>query len=106
MAPPAAETGPSAPGEDAVIAATVPAPTVEPGVTNADGTSVVFAVSHDDAEDGDRYRWKRADGSGRPTVADGPDDHGRRRRPPGGRCIDVQVQRGSKTSEPVRGCSG
>lgn len=100
-----AETGPSSPGEDAVIAATVPAPTVEPGVTGADGSSVAFAVSHDGAEVGDRYRWKRADGSGQTEVTEGSTitvaGAGA-----GGVCIDVQVQRGSKTSEPVRGCSG
>jgi serine/threonine protein kinase len=105
VAPPAAETGPTSPGEDAVIAATVPAPTVEPGVTSADGTSVAFAVSHDDAEDGDRYRWKRADGSGQTAVAEGPTITVAG--PAAAAvCIDVQVQRGSKTSEPVRGCSG
>ncbi|GAA1814015.1 protein kinase domain-containing protein [Agromyces neolithicus] len=105
VAPPAAETGPTSPGEDAVIAATVPAPTVEPGVTSPDGASVAFAVSHDGAEDGDRYRWKRADGSGQTEVTEGPTitvaGAGA-----GAICIDVQVQRGSKTSEPVRGCSG
>ena len=105
MAPPAAETGPTSPGEDAVIAATVPAPTVEPGVTSADGTSVAFAVSHDDAEDGDRYRWKRADGSGQTEVTEGPTIT-IAGSTAGAVCIDVQVQRGSKTSEPVRGCSG
>ena len=106
VAPPAAETGPTSPGEDAVIAATVPAPTVEPGVTSADGTSVAFAVSHDDAEDGDRYRWKRADGSGQTEVTEGPTitvaGAGC-----GGRCASTcRCNAGSKTSEPVRGCSG
>jgi hypothetical protein len=105
VAPPAAETGPTSPGEDAVIAATVPAPTVEPGVTSADGTSVAFGVSHDDAEDGDRYRWKRADGSGQTEVTEGPTITVAGSAA-GAVCIDVQVQRGSKTSEPVRGCSG
>ena len=92
-------------GEDAVIAATVPAPTVEPGVTSADGASVVFAVSHEGAEDGDRYRWKRADGSGQTEVTEGSTITVAAAGA-GDVCIDVQVQRGSKTSEPVRGCSG
>ncbi|GAA1772925.1 serine/threonine-protein kinase [Agromyces lapidis] len=90
-------------GEDAVIEATVPAPTVE--FAGLDGTSAVFDVAHDDAEDGDRYRWKRVDGSGSTEVTEGPtitvaNGAG------GVVCIDVEVQRGSKTSEPVRGCSG
>ena len=91
--------------EDAVLAATVPAPVVESGVRSEDGASVSFAVSHPNAEDGDRYRWQRADGSGSTEVADGPEivvsgvQAGERI------CIDVQVQRDSKTSETARGCT-
>lgn len=89
--------------EDAVVAATVPAPEVAPGEPDGDGR-IVFAVRHDDPEEGDRYRWRNADGSGATAVAEGPEivvDGA------GGRtvCIEVQVQRGSKTSEPVTGCS-
>ena len=91
--------------EDAVIAATVPTPKVEPGVPAPNGTGVSFAVSHENAEDGDRYRWQRADGSGQTEVADGPtilvDGVGAGDRV----CIDVQVQRGSKTSETTTGCT-
>jgi hypothetical protein len=92
------------PSEDAVVAARVPVPEVGAGVPAADGT-VVFPVSHDGAEEGDRYRWQRADGSGSTAVASGPEivvDG-----VPAGAtvCIDVQVQRGSKTSEPVTGCT-
>lgn len=92
------------PGENAIIEATVPAPDVSAGARSADG-SVVFTVSHEPVEDGDRYRWVLADGSDSPHVADGPDitvtgvDAGQRL------CIDVQVQRGSKTSELVTGCT-
>ena len=92
-------------GEDAIVAATVPAPVVEPGTRSADGTAVIFPVSHADAEDGDRYRWQRADGSGSTEVTDessivvaGVDASERV-------CIEVQVQRGSKTSEAVTGCT-
>ena len=91
--------------EDAIVAATVPAPVVEPGTRSADGTAVTFPVSHADAEDGDRYRWQRADGSGSTEVTDessivvaGVDASERV-------CIEVQVQRGSKTSEAVTGCT-
>ena len=93
---------PTAGGEDAVIAQTVPAPTV--AYEGVDGTSVVFAVSHDPAEDGDLYRWLRADGSGDVAVSEGPTiavDNSAG----GVVCIDVQVQRGSKTSEEIRECS-
>jgi serine/threonine protein kinase len=92
-------------GEDAIVAATVPTPVVEPGERSADGTTVSFSVSHTAAEDGDRYRWQRADGSGSTQVADGPVivvagvAAGERV------CIDVQVQRGSKTSETATGCT-
>jgi len=91
--------------EDAILAATVPAPVVEPGNRSSDGASVTFLVSHAAAVDGDRYRWHRADGSGSTEVADGPAivvaDVGAGQRV----CIEVQVQRGSKTSEPVTECT-
>lgn len=92
-------------GEDAIIEATVPAPVVDPGVLSADGSTVSFPVSHENAEDGDRYRWQRSDGSGATDVSEGPAivvtgvAAGERV------CIDVQVQRGSKTSETARGCT-
>jgi hypothetical protein len=90
--------------EDAVVAATVPVPEVATGEPVGDGR-VVFAVRHDDPEEGDRYRWRNADGSGRTAVADGSeivvDGVGDGRTV----CIEVQVQRGSKTSEPVTECS-
>ncbi|HET6672625.1 MAG TPA: protein kinase [Agromyces sp.] len=91
--------------EDAILEATVPTPEVEPGVPAADGSGISFAVSHENAKDGDRYRWQRADGSGPTEVADGPtilvEGVGAGDRV----CIDVQVQRGSKTSETTTGCT-
>ena len=100
-------TGPtSAPsGQSAIVDAKVPAPVIGPGVRSADGTSVTFPVSHPTAKDDDHYRWQRADGSGSTEVSDGPAIEvagvGAAERV----CIDVQVQRGSKTSEPVTGCT-
>ena len=92
------------PPEDAVVAARVPVPQVGAGAPAADGT-VVFAVSHDGAEDGDRYRWQRSDGSGSTAVASGPEIVVDGVAAGATVCIDVQVQRGSKTSEPVTGCA-
>lgn len=91
--------------EDAVLAVQVPVPVVEPGVASADGSSVSFAVSHEDPEDGDRYRWQLADGSGGLELAEGPEIVVAPVAPGQAVCIDVQVQRGSKTSEIVRGCT-
>ncbi|WP_139416836.1 serine/threonine-protein kinase [Agromyces laixinhei] len=103
-APP--EAAPAKPsGEDAIVAQGVPAPVVSTGVASPDGTSVTFEVSHADAEDGDRYRWTLADGSGDPQISEGSTitvegtSSGIRT------CIDVQVQRGSKVSEPRTGCT-
>jgi hypothetical protein len=99
-----ADTATPATAEDAVVAATVPTPEVEAGEPAGDGR-VVFAVRHDGFEEGDRYRWRNADGSGRTAVAEGSEivvegvGEGRTV------CIEVQVQRGSKTSEPVTECS-
>jgi hypothetical protein len=92
-------------GEDAVVAATVPTPVVTPGTPSADGTSVTFTVSHESAEDGDRYRWQRADGSGDVAVADTGEIVVAPVSPGQTVCIDVQVQRGSKTSDTTRGCT-
>ena len=92
-------------GGDAVVAATVPAPVVSTGVASADGTSVAFEVSHSGAEDGDRYRWTRSDGSGDPQVSEGPTIMVDGVAPGVKTCIDVQVQRGSKLSDPRTGCT-
>ncbi|WP_430645486.1 protein kinase domain-containing protein [Agromyces sp. GXS1127] len=89
--------------EDAVVAASVPAPVVEPGTVA--GGRAVFTVRHDGAEDGDRYRWQRADGSGSTAVADGPEIVVDGVAAGQTVCIEVQVQRGSKTSEAVTGCT-
>lgn len=101
----AAEPTTAPTGEDAVIAATVPAPVVEPGVRSADGSSVSFAVSHPNADDGDRYRWQRADGSGSTEVSETAEIVVSGVQPGERICIDVQVQRASKTSETTRGCT-
>jgi hypothetical protein len=90
--------------EDAVVAATVPVPEVATGEPAGDGR-VVFAVRHDDPEEGDRYRWRNADGSGRIAVADGSEIVVEGVADGSTVCIEVQVQRGSKTSEPVTECS-
>ncbi|MDR5700008.1 serine/threonine-protein kinase [Agromyces aerolatus] len=102
-----AEPSRAATGEDAVVAATVPQPEVGEGIVSSDGTNVTasFAVSHEPAEEGDRYRWQRADGSGEPAVTDGDEIVVSLDTPAQVLCIDVQVQRGSKTSETVRGCT-
>ncbi|MBM7830170.1 serine/threonine protein kinase [Agromyces cerinus] len=92
-------------GENAVIGQTIPAPVVSSGVASADGSSVTFEVSHADPEKGDRYRWELTDGSGDPQVSTGSTitvegtSSGIRT------CIDVKVQRGSKLSEPMTGCT-
>ena len=87
------------------MAATVPTPEVEDGVRSADGTAVTFPVSHTAAEAGDRYRWQRADGSGSTEVVDGSEIVVAGVAASERVCIEVQVQRGSKTSEPVTGCT-
>lgn len=92
-------------GQDAVAEATVPAPEVAPGVVSADGTTISFAVSIDDAEEGDRFRWRRSDGSGDVQVAESSPIVVEGVAPGQVICIDVQTQRGSRTSEPVTGCT-
>ncbi|MRG58743.1 protein kinase [Agromyces sp. CFH 90414] len=91
--------------EDAVVEEAIPMPTVAPGVVAPDGTSATFAVSHDAAEEGDVYRWKRVDGIGDTQLSKGPDVVVTGLAPGQSVCVDVTVQRGTKTSEPVRGCT-
>lgn len=105
LATPEPSAKPTTKPDDAVVAATVPTPTIAPGVPGADGASVVFEVSHEPAEGGDLYRWQRADGVGSTQVAEGPTITVTGATPGVPLCIDVQVQRGSKTSETQRGCS-
>ncbi|KRC63085.1 hypothetical protein ASE14_04705 [Agromyces sp. Root81] len=101
--PPAVETA-KPDGGNAVVPQMVPAPVVSTGVASADGT-VTFEISHSDAEDGDKYRWKLSDGSGDPQIATGGTIVVDGRSPGVSTCIDVQVQRGSKVSEPETGCT-
>jgi hypothetical protein len=91
--------------EDAIVAARVPTPVVEPGERSADGATVSFPVSHANPEDGDRYRWQRADGSGTTEVSDGPVIVVTGVSASERVCVEVQVQRGSKTSETATGCT-
>jgi len=101
--PPAVETAKPG-GGNAAVPQAVPAPLVSTGVASADGT-VTFEVSHSDAEDGDKYRWTLSDGSGDPQIATGETIVVDGASPGVKTCIDVQVQRGSKVSEPKTGCT-
>jgi serine/threonine protein kinase len=98
-------TTPPVSGEDAVVAARVPTPVVEPGQRSADGATVSFPVSHANTEDGDRYRWQRADGSAATEVSEGPMIVVTGVSASERVCVEVQVQRGSKTSETATGCT-
>jgi len=102
---PEAEAPVKSADQDAVADATVPAPEVQPGVPSADGTSVSFAVSLDEPEEGDRFRWKRSDGSGTVQVADASPIVVQGVTAGQTICIDVQTQRGSRTSEPITECT-
>jgi serine/threonine protein kinase len=102
---PEAKPPASSPGEDAIAEVTVPMPTVAPGVRTADGAGVAFDVSVADAEEGDLFRWVRSDGSTPVQVADGSPIVVEGVAPGTTVCIEVQTQRGSKTSEPATGCT-
>ncbi|WP_350349614.1 serine/threonine-protein kinase [Agromyces sp. G08B096] len=91
--------------EDAISGEQVPVAEVAAGVKSADGTSATFAVTHEDAEEGDRYRWRRADGIGDTQVTDGSEIVVTGLAPGQSVCVDVQVQRGTKTSPEQRGCT-
>ena len=104
----AADDRGAASGEDAVVAATVPAPDGRAGrARRADGASVAFAVSHDDAEDGDRYRWQRVRRQrARPRSSDGPSIVvGGRRRHPSASASTCRCSAAARRPRPSTGCT-
>ncbi|GLI28616.1 hypothetical protein ARHIZOSPH14_28580 [Agromyces rhizosphaerae] len=87
----------------AVAGTAVPAPEVR--ATTTDGTAT-FTLVNPDPVDGDRFRWEPADGSGSPALLEAGQDAVAVDAPAGATvCIDVQVQRGGRLSEPTRGCT-
>ncbi|WP_353810207.1 serine/threonine-protein kinase [Agromyces sp. SYSU T00194] len=103
LAPAGDDAAPGSSGS-AVAGVAVPAPEVTAEVVDGDA---VFTLANTDAVEGDRFRWAPADGSGAPAVLEPGVDRVVVASVVDGvtTCIDVQVQRGGRLSDPVRGCT-
>jgi len=103
---PGDQPSPAATGGSAVGADRIPAAVDGQALPSVDGTSVEFSWTHPDPRDGDLYYWARSET---------PDDRAAVREPavtvdavvPGSRvCINVEVGRAGRTSEPLAICTG
>jgi len=102
---PTASPVPARPG-NVISAGGVPVPVLDSMETSVDGTQVTFTVSNPSPEDGDVYRWARAETPAQPTLSktatitvDGV--------VPGTTvCVDIYLQRADgKISEANRACN-
>jgi serine/threonine protein kinase len=102
---PGGQPSPSATGGSAVGADRIPAAVDGQALPSVDGTSVEFSWTHPDPRDGDLYYWARSET---------PDDRAAVRESavtvvdivPGSRvCINVEIGRSGRTSEPLVICT-
>jgi hypothetical protein len=108
FAPPPGNAEPTpAPSSDIVVVG-VPSPEAVSVTPNADGTSFTFTWGNPEPEEGDRYIWRRSDGSGTQPVATESDTVTIDGVTNGDQvCIEIELRRSSgKTStEPLEMCS-
>ncbi|PXA67940.1 serine/threonine-protein kinase [Cryobacterium arcticum] len=84
----------------------VPAPVLDGTATSDDGTEVTFTVSNPDPEDGDVYRWARAETPNQPTLSKTADITVSEIVPGSTVCLDIYLQRADgKISEANRACN-
>jgi hypothetical protein len=104
-APPTAATSPTpGAGGDAIVAASIPTPSI--GSIVPAETTLTFTIVNPDPQDGDEFLWKRFDRPGdqlRAIAGDQivVDDYAAGETV----CIDVSIKRGTKTSaDPLQEC--
>lgn len=87
-------------------AAGVPAPVLDGTATSVDGTQVTFTVSNPSPQDGDVYRWARAENPAQPTLSTTADITVDGIVPGTTVCLDIYLQRADgKVSEANRACN-
>lgn len=103
-APTAATSPAPGSGGDAVVAASIPTPSIEAVVPAA--TTLTFTVVNPDPEEGDEFLWKRYDRPGDQLRAISGDQIVVDNYKAGDTvCIDVSIKRGTKTSaDPLQEC--
>ena len=96
---------PAEPG-GANVAAGVPAPVLDGTATSVDGTQVTFTVSNPSPQEGDVYRWSRAETPAQPTLSTTADITVDGIVPGTTVCLDIYLQRADgKVSEANRACN-
>jgi len=96
---------PAEPGGANVVAG-VPAPVLDGTATSVDGTQVTFTVSNPSPQEGDVYRWARAETPAQPTLSTTADITVDGIVPGTTVCLDIYLQRADgKVSEANRACN-
>jgi len=96
---------PAEPG-GANVAVGVPAPVLDGTATSVDGTQVTFTVSNPSPQEGDVYRWSRAETPAQPTLSTTADITVDGIVPGTTVCLDIYLQRADgKVSEANRACN-
>ncbi|TFD92042.1 serine/threonine protein kinase [Cryobacterium lactosi] len=102
---PTKSPAPADPG-GANVAAGVPAPVLDGTATSVDGTQVTFTVSNPSPEEGDVYRWARAENPAQPSLSTTADITVDGIVPGTTVCLDIYLQRADgKVSEANRACN-
>jgi hypothetical protein len=91
-------------GGDAIVAASIPSPTI--GAVVPAETTLTFTVVNPDPQEGDEFLWKRFDRPGEQLRAIAGDQIVVDGYTAGATvCIDVSIKRGTKTSaDPLQEC--
>jgi len=91
-------------GINAVVG--VPAPVLDGTATSEDGTQVTFTVSNPSPQEGDVFRWARAENPDQPTLSKTADITVEGIVPGSTVCVDIYLQRADgKISEANRACN-
>ncbi|WP_256041363.1 serine/threonine-protein kinase [Cryobacterium sp. SO1] len=102
---PTKSPAPAEPG-GANVAAGVPAPVLDGTATSVDGTQVTFTVSNPSPQEGDVYRWARAENPAQPSLSTTADITVDGIVPGTTVCLDIYLQRADgKVSEANRACN-
>ena len=88
------------------MAVGVPAPVLDGTETSVDGTQITFTVSNPSPQEGDVYRWARAETPAQPTLSKTADITVDGVVPGSTVCLDIYLQRADgKVSEANRACN-
>jgi hypothetical protein len=102
---PDADPGPTATGGSAVGQGAPPIAIEGAATPSADGTTVAFTWANPDPLDGDTYYWARAESPANRQAVDEPEATVEGVTPGSRVCINVEIGRAGRTSEPLVICT-